>query len=103
MLSENRLFHYIGELTITDGNNLDVKLPKDDIVNWLFMGIEECRYGFIYKIISPQTAQYFIPFEVQMSFLMPEIMAELAMCGEKYEVYRGEKIIGNVKLLSIII
>ncbi|MCD8032735.1 MAG: hypothetical protein LUF83_00335 [Alistipes sp.] len=102
MITENLLFHYIGELNISKAKNINGSQPKDDVVNWLFLKIGEHRYSFIYKIMLPQEARYNFPFEVRMSFLMPEKIAELAKNNRKYVVYRGEEIIGYAKILSSI-
>ncbi|WP_418423902.1 hypothetical protein [Alistipes sp.] len=100
MISENLLFHCVGELNISKAKNINARCPKDDIVNWLSLKIGNHRYSFVYKIMFPQDAQYNFPFEVRMSFLMPEKIVELAKNNEKYVVYRGEEIIGYAKILS---
>ena len=49
MLSENRKYHYQGDLFIRRNKiTKDLHLPKDDILNWLFMRLNDHRYGFIH-------------------------------------------------------
>lgn len=103
MLSENRLFHYTGELNITRSKILnDQCQPKDDTVNWFFLKIGEYRYSFVYKILSPLKAKYNTSFEIYFSFLMIESAKNLIELDKKYEVFRGEEFIGYAKILDVI-
>lgn len=49
MITENLLFHYIGELNISKAKNINISKPKDDVVNWLSLKIGKHRYSFIIK------------------------------------------------------
>lgn len=85
MLSPSKIGNYIS--------------PKDDILNWLFLKVENHLYGFIYRIPSPLEAVYHIPFKVEMSFFMPEQLQTLADDPNwEYEIYRGQELIGTAKI-----
>src|SRR5438309_11064105 len=73
MLTENRTYQFMGELTIKRSKMLEAnKKPKDDKVNWLFLKGGEQQFSFVYKIEDPQEATYGKPFKVFMSFTMDE-------------------------------
>lgn len=99
MLTENRKYNFIGELTLKKSSVLPAgERPKDDKVNWLFLNIGTQQFSFIYKIENPLQANYEEPFKVDLAFTMIEIAKENIELNCEYEVLRGEEIIGNLKL-----
>src|SRR5699024_11773946 len=59
MLSENKKFHYIGELILNRSKVLEESCqPKDDTVNWLFLNIRGWNYSFVYKFENLSNIQY---------------------------------------------
>src|SRR5699024_7410099 len=68
MLSENRKFHYIGELVLNRSKTLEKSSqPKDDTINWLFLNIKGWNYSFVYKLENPSSAQYRKPFRAKLA------------------------------------
>lgn len=101
MLTENRKFHFVGELLIKRSHVLDNNSqPKDDRVNWLFLKSGERQFGFVYKIENPLHAKYGQSFKVELSFSMIEEVANIVNLNQSYEVLRGEEFIGNVNLIN---
>jgi hypothetical protein len=103
MLSENREFHYNGELTLFRSHVLDKKVkPKDDQVNWLFLKIGIWQFSFVYKIMDPLSAEYELPFKIELAFTMIEKAIETLKLETRYEVLRGQEPIGSVILINLI-
>jgi len=101
MFSENRKFHFIGELTLKRSRVLDEQYqPKDDTVNWLFLFTKEWHYSFIYKIENPLEAKYGKPFKAEIAFTAIETVAKIIKLNHTYEVLRGQESVGTIKLLS---
>lgn len=103
MLSENRIFHFIGILILNKSHLLDKRCqPKDDKVNWLFLNTEGGQYSFVYKIKMPSEAQYGQPFKVELAFTAIEIVKKIVRLNHPYQVSRGQEIIGIVKLIDVL-
>ncbi len=101
MLSYNREFHFVGELIIHRSQILDKECqPKDDIVNWLFLIIEEYQYSFVYKIENPLDAKYNNSFKVKISFTAKDAILKVIRLNHIYEVCRGQESIGTIKLIN---
>lgn len=103
MLTENRKYNFIGELTLKKSSvlPLDAK-PKDDKVNWLFLNTGKQQFSFVYKIENPSEANYGEPFKIELAFTMIETVKETVELNFEYEVLRGQESIGNVKLNTIL-
>jgi len=101
MLSENRKYHFFGELTINRSGHLleEQTRPKDDVVNWLFLNTGEIMLSFVYKIEKPSEATYNKPFKVHLAFTMDEKAKEVIDLNTTYEVLRGSEVIGNARIL----
>jgi hypothetical protein len=100
MLSENRVFHFIGTLTLNKSHLLGKNYqPRDDKVNWLFLNIEGAQYSFIYKIKKPLEAQYGQPFKAELAFTAIQMVKNIVRLNYPYQVSRGQEIIGTVKLI----
>ena len=103
MLTENRKFHFVGELLLKRSHVLDDNSqPKDDRVNWLFLKFGKRQFGFVYKIKNPLHAIYGQPFKVELSFSMIEEVVNIVKLNHSYEVLRGEESIGKVSLTNFI-
>jgi hypothetical protein len=103
MLTENRKYNFVGELTIKKSCVLpDGARPKDDKVNWLFISTGEQQFSFVYKIENPSEANYEEPFKVDLAFTMIEAVKENIELNCEYEVLRGQEKIGNLKLNTVI-
>ena len=101
MLSTNRDFQYIGELKIKESKYLKDNIkPKDDKLNWLMLEVNNRKYSFIYKIEKPGKAEYLIPFQIKIWFLMPEILKKKLTINKSYKVYRDMEYIGEVKIIK---
>ena len=103
MLTENRKYHFVGELTLKKSHVLDEQdQPKDDKINWLFLNAGKQQFSFVYKIENPLEAEYNKPFKVELSFTMIEDVIKIIELHHIYEVLRGQEIIGIVKLLNLL-
>ena len=103
MLTENRKFHFVGQLTLERSRVLDERcLPKDDEVNWLFLNTGAHRFSFVYKIENPLDAKYKEPFKAELAFTMIEAIKEIIQINRIYEVLRGEEKIGTVKIFNVL-
>lgn len=102
MLSENREYHIIGKLNIKRSRVLDINcLPKDDNQNWLFLGVENKRFSFVYKIDKPDEANYSIPFQIKMAFTVDyDVIKKGVFINHSYEVLRGEESIGSAEIVE---
>lgn len=101
MLTENRKYHFIGELNLSRSKVLDeTSQPKDDQVNWLFLNAGEQQFSFVYKIKKPSEAKYGVPFEAEISFTMIENVKTAIKIGYTYEVLRGPEVLGTVCLIT---
>lgn len=97
MLSENRIFHYSGSLKINRSRILaSESLPKDDIVNWLFLKDKESQWSFVYRIENPIEANYNHPFNIDMAFTAIDAVAGIIQLKNTYEVLRGQEMIGTI-------
>src|SRR5258708_3549784 len=103
MLSENRKYHFIGELVIKRSNRIleEQDHPKDDVVNWFFLNSGEMKLSFVYKIDNASEAIYDKPFKVHLSFTMYERAKDIIKLNHTYEVLRGSEIIGNIRILKL--
>ena len=103
MLTENRKYNFIGDLTLNRSRVLDEQnQPKDDKVNWLFLNTGEHQYSFVYKIKNPLEAKYNKPFKAELSFTMIEAVTSLVKLNCSYEVLRGQEVVGKVSLINAI-
>ena len=103
MLTENRKYHFFGELTLNRSHVLDKQCqPKDDKINWLFLNTEEHQFSFVYKIKKPLGAKYGAPFKVELAFTMIETVESIIEINHSYEVLRGQEIIGKIRLIKCI-
>lgn len=103
MLTENRKYHFAGDLTLTRSRVLDEQIqPKDDKVNWLFLNTGELQLNFVYKIESPLGAKYEKPFKAELAFVMIEAVIKSIKLHHAYEVLRGQEIIGTVRLINML-
>ncbi|MDB5221571.1 MAG: hypothetical protein JWN83_238 [Chitinophagaceae bacterium] len=101
MISEERKYHFVGELLLNRSHVLPAEsYPKDDKVNWLFLKVSDKLLSFVYKIETASAAEYAKPFRVYLSFNMDDVAKDLLNINTNYEVLRGEESIGYVKLLS---
>lgn len=101
MLTENRKYNFIGELTLNRSSVLDNQSqPKDDKVNWLFLNTGEHLYSFVYKIEKPTEAKYNRPFRIKIAFTMIEAVIKCVKLNHTYEVLRGQEVIGNISLIN---
>lgn len=100
MITENRKYNYVGELTLHRSRVLDVQEePKDDKVNWLFLNTGERQFSFVYKIEDPLNAFYEKPFKADLAFIMIETVKKIIKLNYTYEVLRGQETIGTVRLI----
>lgn len=103
MLTENRKYNFIGELTLKRSLILsDNSKPKDDKVNWLFLNTKEKQFSFVYKIINPREANYNESFEIYLAFTMIEVANEVIKLNIEYELLRGQESIGILKLKTAV-
>lgn len=103
MLNENRLFDYIGELTIKRSYLLSEEFqPKDDKTQWLFLKIGKHFFSFIYAIKLPNDARYEIPFEIELVFTMTEFIKDIIKLDFDYGVFRGHEFVGKIRLIKAI-
>lgn len=101
MFTENRKYHFAGELTLKRSHVLDEQSqPKDDKVNWLFLNAGEQQFSFVYKIESPLEAKYEKPFKAELAFTMIEAVIKSIKLHDAYEVLRGQEIIGTIRLIN---
>lgn len=99
MLTENRRYHYSGQMTLSRSRVLDEQAqPAHDIVNWLFLESEGRQYSFVYHIDDPIEAQYGRPFQVMVAFTMIEAVMMSIALNREYVVLRGQEIIGAIVL-----
>ena len=103
MLTENRKYHFVGELILKRSRVLGVHTqPKDDKVNWLFLNLDGHQYSFVYKIENFLEAKYDKPFTAELAFLMDEVVKKTARLNHTYEILRGQEIIGILRLISML-
>ena len=103
MLTENRKYHFVGELILKRSHVLsEQSQPKDDKINWLFLKAEGQQFSFVYRLIDSLAAKYEKPFKVDLSFTMFEAVIKTIKLHHTYEVLRGEEIIGTVRLINLI-
>lgn len=99
MLSLDRKFHFKAFLFIKKSILLPNKAsPKEDVINWLFLQIGENLYGFVYKMLNENLAQYENPFEVEISIFAFDFMETSIRFGNVYKVFRGQEEIGFIKI-----
>jgi len=101
MLSENRKYHFSGELTLNRSRVLGEQTqPKDDEVNWLFLNSGEQQFSFVYKIESPFGTKYNEPFKANLAFTMIEAVTKTVELNQTYQVLRGQEIVGTIRLIK---
>mgnify|MGYP007034058969 CR=1 FL=1 len=76
--------------------------PKDDIVNWLFLKSGKYRFSFVYKMEKPLESKYEIPFRAKLAFTFIEGVIKFIKLNHDYEVWRGEEIVGTVRLIRAV-
>jgi hypothetical protein len=103
MLTENRKYNFVGELTLNRSHVLDEQSqPKDDKVNWLFLNTGERQFSFVYKIENPLDAKYDKPFKAELAFTMIEAVKEIIQLNHTYEVLRGQENVGTLSIVDIL-
>jgi len=103
MLSYNRKYHFVCTLTLNKSHVLTgACLPKDDIINWLFLETTDRLYSFVYKIESPIQARYNQPFRAKIAFTMYEEAKLFVKLNETYKVLRGQENIGWLTVDNVI-
>jgi hypothetical protein len=103
MLTENRKYNFVGELTLNRSHVLDEQSQsKDDKVNWLFLNAGERQFSFVYKIENPLDAKYGKPFKAELAFTMIEAVKEIIQLNHTYEVLRGPENVGTIKIISVL-
>jgi hypothetical protein len=103
MLSENRQYHFVGELTLSRSRHLDKQSqPKDDKINWLFLNTGGHQFSFVYKIEKPSEAKYGKPFSAHLAFTMIEAVKDIIQSNQTYEILRGQETIGSVRIVSVL-
>ncbi|MBV4360604.1 hypothetical protein [Pinibacter aurantiacus] len=101
MLTQNRKYHFVGELLLKKSRVLDEQSRAiDDKVNWLFLNTGERQFSFVYKIEQPLDAEFDKPFRVELAFTMIEAVINAVQLNHTYEVLRGPESIGTVKLIG---
>lgn len=101
MLTENRKYNFIGELTLNRSRVLNKQSqPKDDKVNWLYLNIGNHQFSFVYKIVNPLEAKYNKPFKSELAFTMIEAVIGIVKLNRSYEVLRGQEVVGTVTLIN---
>ena len=100
-----RTYQYTGLLTIKKSHILkEDTLPKDDIVNWLFLVLDkkgEKRFTFFYKIKEPLESFYEKPFNILLSFMMDK-MEKIIKLGQTYDIWRGEEFVGKIIITELL-
>lgn len=103
MKSDNRIYHYVGQITLNKECTLKPqRLPEDDLDPWLFLVMDKkgkSRFTFFYKIENAQEFSSKKSFNLQMSFIMGEAVKRIRL-GEIYDVWKGEKNIGQIKIIA---
>jgi hypothetical protein len=103
MLTENRKYDFVGELTLKRSRVLSEHCqPKEDTVNWLFLKDGERQFSFVYKIQDPSNAKYGESFRISLSFTMKETVERSLEIGHIYKILRGEEEVGIVNIISVI-
>lgn|SRR5690625_1678244 len=103
MHSENKKFHYLGELILNRSKVLEESCqPKDDTVNWLFLNIGGWNYSFVYKLENPSSTQYGKPFKAKLAFTAIDTVRNMIKLNHVYEVLRGQEFIGTINITKII-
>ena len=103
MLSLDRKYHFKALLFIKKSIFLpNTTNPKDDVVSWLFLQIEKNLYGFVYRPLGENIAQYEKPFDVEISIFAFDFMKTNVEVGTIYKVFRGQEEIGWMKIRYII-
>lgn len=104
MLSENRIYQFLGRLKLRRSHILDEDyLPMNDEVNWLFLKSGERQFSFIYKIANPLEAKYDKPFTAEIWFTMFETLKKELKLNNTYEVLRGKELIGTLTLTNSLV
>lgn len=105
MKSNNRTYHYIGQIILDKEYTLkQERLPGDDLDPWLFLVMDkkgENRYTFFYKIEDILELSNHESFNIQISFIMVEAAKRIEL-GKTYDVWRGETLIGQIKIITCI-
>ncbi|MGV3597368.1 MAG: hypothetical protein ACO1PI_05820 [Bacteroidota bacterium] len=103
MIIDNSEYSFLGEAVIKKSAVYGaVEHPSDDKVNWFFLQINGKRYTFFYKILEPNTAIYGEEFLLYMGFLMKDYVNSVINVSEEYMVYRGEELIGKIRVLKAV-
>lgn len=98
---ENRKYNFVGELLLNRSRVLNEwHQPKDDKTNWLFLNGRERQFSFAYEIENPLEARYEKPFKAKLAFTMSEVIDDFIKLNTRYEVLRGQEVIGTMILLN---
>ena len=78
---------------------LNNSLPKDDVVKWLHIELEnKIRYTIVYTIIEEKEAKYNCFFQINISYFRIDILKDLIIPNKLYKVFRGPEEIGVIKI-----
>jgi len=95
MLTHERKYDFVCTVMLKRSHVLkDVYLPKDDILNWLFLETKDRLFSFVYKIENPNEAKYNQPFRAKVAFTMYEEVKFIVKLNETYKILRGQENIG---------
>lgn len=97
MILKGDNYQFVGRLFLKRSRVLPPKSqPKDDVVHWLFLKIDDKRLSFVYKIQDPDRAIYESYFNAYIRFTMYESIERVVELDRSYEVLRGEESIGRL-------
>ena len=98
-----RTYQYIGEIALKNDCTLEWELLQDgDIDPWLFLVLDkkgERRFTFFYIIENYENLGCENPSNIRMSFIMDEMEKKINL-GQTYDVWKGEKPIGTINIIS---
>ncbi|TXK77152.1 hypothetical protein [Mesonia sp. K4-1] len=102
MFDKNREYHYIAEMTLSKIESIkNLSQPKDDIVDWFFLKINQYQFSFIYKIINPDKSYYEKPFSAKLSFNVEnKFLKEELKKNMFYTILRGNEKIGEIQIIE---
>ncbi|WP_420553526.1 hypothetical protein [Tenacibaculum aiptasiae] len=100
---KNREYNYLGSLKIRRSKLISKEeKPQDDVVKWFSLNVNGINYSFIYDIIEKNEATYDKFFEVRISLINFDLIKREIVLKKSYNVYRGEEMIGEIKLHKVL-
>ena len=98
-----RAYNYVAQITLKKGIVLkSERFLDEDIDPWLFLVIDnkgEHRFTFFYKIDNPLDALNKGPFNLEISFIMPDIENKIQL-NKVYDIWQREEPIGTLKIIN---